>query len=181
MSSLRDSNEWVIGDKGQRAVAKFLREQGWWVVPSYEFSGSSDDKAPMLEGPLKGLILPDLDCAKDGQRMWVEVKTKTAATMTYDPCAIPGLSFKEARQQGIEGIAEHGISERQALDYLEVARITGADVYLVVYELSTSDVLWARLEPLVASARKSVMRKGLRYEGYMLYFARSDLRLLGKL
>ena len=180
MTTLRDTAEYALGHTGEERVAGLLRRSGWFVIPSYNYSGEEGNKAPRLQGALRAYVIPDLDCARDGVRNWVEVKTKTAATLTYDPMEIRPYSFQEAREMGLPGRLEHGISERHANSYAEVQRITGDQVLLVIYERSTGDVLWATLEAWL-DGRRSIMRKGSHSEGAMLYLARDAMRLLGHL
>ncbi len=163
MIPFRETAEFLMGRTGERIVADLLQRRGWYVIPSYDFAGPDGDKAPRLQGHLHQYVIPDLDVAKGGRRCWVEVKTKSRAT--------------ETRIAG--GRLEHGISLRHALDYQEVERISGCEVWLAIFERSTNCVLMARVADLMPTARRSVMRKGGFAEGPMVFFARDAFHVLG--
>ena len=129
-------------------------------MPSYDYSGEDNNKAPRLQGLAHGLAIPDLDVSKDGRRFWVEVKTKTRSN--------------EYRKQGI---LKHGIHVSHFEQYLEVERITGTAVWLVIYEESTGALLSQRLSELAKVAdfdRRPVMARG-----GMVYFPRDSFINLG--
>jgi hypothetical protein len=97
-----------------------LQEQGWYVIPSYDYAGEDGDKPPRLQGVKVAHPVPDLDVAKSGQRRWVEVKTKARANLRYTT-----------------GIYEHGIDLRLLQHYETVQKITGTDVWIAIYEEDT--------------------------------------------
>ena len=130
-TSLRETETWRRGRSGERLVARLLREKGWYVIPSYDYSGEDGDKAPKLEGRHDAFPVPDLDVSKRGLRYWAEVKTKAAATYT-----------RATRR------LEHGIPLRHYQAYRKVPEITGCDVWLFVYEEDTGEVLCGRLDDL---------------------------------
>jgi len=150
---LRQTPEFQRGRTGEEATAQFLRSLGWFVIPSYDYSGA-EDKAPRLQGLDIGYVLPDLDVSAYGTRLWVEVKTKYGASFTY------------STQQ-----LEHGIPLRHYLDYLEVERQTGNPVYLAIREEQTGACLIQRLGFLRAP-RITRMKKGGKEQEAMAYFPR---------
>lgn len=151
--AFRETETWQKGHNGERRVAQLLKERGWYVIPSYDYSGEDGDKAPKLEGLRDGFPVPDLDIAKDGERRWAEVKTKTAASYTR-----------------VTGRLEHGIPKRHYWAYKRVQEITGSEVWLFIYEEQTGDVLCARLDDLDAVKREYDGPKMSR--GGMVFFPR---------
>ena len=99
----------------ERTVAAWLMSKEWLVLPTYDFSGKSDDKAPklMAESPDESLVIPDLLCARRGEVRWVEVKEKDSASYT-----------------NITGRFETGISLRLWEHYQKVRAATGAPVWI---------------------------------------------------
>ena len=76
MPAFRDTEEFKRGQSGERVVAGILMNRGWFVVPSYDYSGEDGNKAPKMQGADLSLVIPDLDIARGGDRRWIEVKTK---------------------------------------------------------------------------------------------------------
>lgn len=138
-------------------IANLLRRRGWYVIPSYDYSGEDGDKPPRLEGLRNAFPVPDLDVARGGVRRWAEVKTKSAATYTRST-----------------GRLEHGIPLRHYWSYRRVQEITGTEVWLFIYEEKTGDVLFARLDDLEAEKREYAGSKMSR--GGMVFWPRSAFR-----
>lgn len=73
------------------AAGEFLRERGSYVIPSYDYSGAGDNKAPKALGPRGeiSLVLPDLlafrppsnDAGAPGAAFSLEIKLKTEGTL----------------------------------------------------------------------------------------------------
>ncbi len=160
LTDFRSSPEFQQGCTGERRVAEELQRRGWYIVPSYDYSGADGDKAPRLQGLKISYVIPDLDGAKLGERRWFEVKTKTAATFTR-----------------VSQRHEHGISRKHYESYKRVEQITGTPVWLVIYELSTDEILWCPLDRL-PTPRVSTMRKLGDPGEDMVYFPRSAFRQL---
>lgn len=150
---LRDTDAFQRGRTGERLVADLLRRAGWYVIPSYDYTGEEGDKAPRLSGLREGFVVPDLDAARRGTRIWVEVKTKAAATY-----------HRVGRRY------EHGIPRRHFLAYRQVQAITGCPVWLFVVEEATGVVLCARLDDLAGRCRVYTGAKMDR--GGMVFFPR---------
>jgi len=127
----RETEEWAKGRKGERLVAGLLQRAGWYVVPSYDYAGEEKDKAPRLQGARAEYVIPDLDIARNGKRLWAEVKTKSAPTLTRST-----------------GKLEHGMSLRHYNHYQKVQQITGCEVWIFIHELTSGAVLYARLDDL---------------------------------
>lgn len=156
--SFKQRAEYLLGDRGQRLVAELLKDAGWYVLPSYDYSGSDGNKAPRMEGRLASFCVPDLDCAKAAKRVWVEVKTKTRPTFTR-----------------LTGQDEHGIPLRHLEHYRRIEAETGTPVYLVIYELCSQSLLSARLTSLGTGRLSLGSEKYQR--GGMVYFPRDAFRL----
>ena len=131
--------EFLRGRVAEQIVADFLRGRGWYVIPSYDYSGADGDKAPKIQGLHDGIVIPDLDIAKAGSRKWAEVKAKghadfTLKTKTYD----------------------HGIGYRNWCHYKRAQEETGCYVWLFIIEEDTQILLAESLD---------VLGEGRRYEG----------------
>jgi len=158
----RQTDKYQRGHSGEQMVAKLLQDRGWFVIPSYDYSGEDNDKAPRLQGNLRAYVIPDLDIARGGRRIWAEVKTKACATYTR-----------------ITQRFEHGIPMRHFRDYRAVQDITGCSVWLFVYEENTGEVLCGELDNLAAHKREYTGGK-MSYGG-MVFFPRDAFTLLAKL
>ena len=156
--AFRETAEFQRGRTGERLVAELLQSRGWFVIPSYDYSGEDGDKPPRLQGLREAFPVPDLDIARDGQRRWAEVKTKAAATYTR-----------------LTGRLEHGIPKRHYWAYKRVQEITGCEVWLFIYEEQTGDVLCARLDDLESVKREYNGQKMSR--GGMVFFPRSTFKV----
>lgn len=133
------TEEYQRGLKSQTALANLLKNAGWYVVPSYDYT-AGETKAPKLQGGDEGgYVLPDLDVSIEvvdryktqPRRCWVEVKYKSN----------PSWYKKKSR-------FEFGISRRQLNDYRNVRRLTGCEVMIVVHEGVTGLILCQNLTVL---------------------------------
>lgn len=109
-----------MGRSIELIVSRWLRERGWYVIPSYDYSGDDGNKAPRLQGLAEAFPVPDLDVCRrlpqrKPQRRWVEVKAKEAASYTRNT-----------------GMYEHGIEHYD--DYVRVAELTGTEGWLAIVE-----------------------------------------------
>lgn len=100
----------------ERKLAAWVRRRGWHVLPTYDFNGAGEDKAPALLSPpgMTDLVLPDLQCFRSGRVRWIECKWKARA---------------DEYRKG--GYLVTGISLRLAGHYAQVRRATGADVWIL--------------------------------------------------
>lgn len=101
----------------ERAVSEWLQSRGWFVLPTYDYSGLAENKAPKMHGKVKSLVIPDLDICKDGERRWAEVKYKDQSTY-----------------HRITSTIEHGISARLLNHYRTVQETSGCDVWILILE-----------------------------------------------
>lgn len=161
-SSFRQSEKYQLGHTGELLISNLLQERGWFVIPSYDYSGDDGNKAPRLEGLLKSYVLPDLDIAKNGSRKWAEVKTKSSSSFT-----------KKTMQH------EHGIPMRHFEDYRQIRGITGCEVWLFVYELDCGEVICAELDTL--SQNRRVYEGHKMSNGGMVFFPRHIFRFFANI
>ena len=149
--SFRDSPEFERGHRGERMVAALLRDRGYAVIPTYDYT-TAQERAPLLQSRQGALVLPDLDVSTPTARYWVEVKThKDAAKNRWHECYV------------------HGVKLRHAVNYSHVSQITQARVRLAIVELRTVSLLTAwldELEPIdcqCSDCRQALNPKCLRY------------------
>lgn len=154
-----DSPEFARGRSGEQLVAAVLMQRGWFVIPSYDYSGSEGDKAPKMRRLGEGYVVPDLDTARGGRRIWVEVKTKGK----------PALYRKENREV-------HGIPQAHWEAYWKIQEVTGCSVFLVIYEECSGAVLVQSIQEL-AKARQDYNGWKMGRTG-MVFFPRAAFRLL---
>lgn len=161
---LEDTPEFQKGRTGEHVVADFLKDLGYYVIPSYDYSGKEESKAPQLQGLIEQYVIPDLDVAKEGRRRWVEVKTKYDATYTR-----------------ITHRYEHGLPLRHFRDYQTVQEITGTQAGIAIYEEVSNCILLAWIDDLAPHARYSDMKQnGVKKEA-MVYFDRRLFKMLRQL
>lgn len=136
--AFRETLEFKQGRTAEELVATELRRRGWYVIPSYDYSGE-DDKAPRLHGPHEvSWVLPDLDVCRGGVRRWVEVKYKSAAAHVYSP----------RQRVRPDCPLQHGISLRLVEHYRRVREQSGCEVWICIYEGNTRLVLIQNLAVL---------------------------------
>lgn len=158
MSSLRESSEFKRGRNGEQIVSFILRGLGYYIIPSYDFTGRDDNKAPRMLGSRLAFVIPDLDVARGGKRHWVEVKTKAKADFTR----------KTQRE-------EHGIDKRHYEHYQRVEAETGCEVVIAVYEEISCEVLAITLRRIAKEVRFSANFNAGR-GGY--FWSRDSMQLL---
>lgn len=132
------------GRAGEQTVVRWLQERGWYVIPSYDYSGGNGDKAPRLQGIRDRFPVPDLDVARGGNRRWVEVKTKQSADWT-----------RKTRQW------EHGIEHYD--DYVRVAEETGTEAWLAIFELDSGALLVQSFATLGEPRRSTYLGKRMAF------------------
>lgn len=107
-TKLAQSREYEI------ALAKWLQaERGFYILPTYDYSGLAANKAPRLICEKHGLVIPDLLAAKDGTMRWCEVKTKESADLYR-----------------ISNTKVTGMPKRHWLHYQEVKQLSGCMVFV---------------------------------------------------
>ena len=100
----------------EQRMGEWARRRGWYVLPTYDYSGRDDDKAPKLLAPpgRESLVLPDLQCVRPGETRWLEIKWKASCTRY-----VKG------------GYRTTGISLRLWEHYSQVELLTGGGVWVV--------------------------------------------------
>lgn len=130
MSAFDDKLRW--GGEAERAVSLWLQRRGWYVLPTYDYSGEDDNKAPKLEGQARSLVIPDLLAAQFSHgSCWLEVKRKTKADYTYTT-----------------GRHETGISLRLWNDYKDVAHESGIDASVIFVHEREDQIRAGRIRTL---------------------------------
>lgn len=153
-------SEFERGHEGELRIERALMRRHWWVVRSYDYSGSDDNKAPRMYSLNHerevGLVIPDLDVSRAGQRYWIEVKVKAKP-----------LHYRKFDR------LEHGISRRHYEAYKRVQRESGSPVWIAVYEEDTGAALIQSLDWLAISGfRDGPMKKGGASTEWMINFPR---------
>jgi hypothetical protein len=122
--------------KWEVALATFIRARGWHVLPTYDFSGKGDDKAPKLLAPAgqRDLVMPDLQCFRNGEVRWIECKWKARADFNIK-----------------RGYYVTGISLRLADHYERVNQMTGADVFLLFLHEHEGEVRGGKMRDLATA------------------------------
>ena len=152
--------EFQRGDSGQRLISEWLKHRGWLVIPSYDYTGATE-KAPRMQGIQSSFVLPDIDLSKSGKRCWAEVKTKSSSTLHRKT-----------------GILEHGFALRHYRDYLRVEKESGCTVFLIVYELDTTEILSSSL----SSLGKGRIYTGDKMDrGGTIFWPRTQFRIIGRI
>jgi len=151
--------EFLLGESGEDVVIAFLKSKGWHIVPSRDYNkDKGGSKAPCLQGETTGFILPDLDisCPRRGRR-WVEVKTYNTSP------------FNRAHKINV-----HGVNVRHYRDYRSVEQITGAPVWLFVYEIAKGILLSAKLFNLQQYPCLCLSCRNGNTSRCLVYFNRAD-------
>ena len=154
----RDDATFQQGRNGEKIVARLLQQEGWGIVPSYDYSGETNDKAPRLQFLRSGLVIPDLDASHLAYgRIWVEVKTNSEASWY-----IIGQQY------------QHGIREKHWNDYIEVQRITRTPVWLYVYQLDNQTIYKQAIDILIQHphTRTGTHKRHGKNAGTYVYFNR---------
>ena len=97
------------------AFSEYLQTvRGYYILPTYDYSGLGDGKAPRLLKGKDGLVLPDLMGVKNGKISWFEIKLKSEATY-----------YRKG------GCLETGLNLRHWNDYQRVKAQIGAKIFIV--------------------------------------------------
>jgi hypothetical protein len=155
----------ALGRLGELLVSRYLQSVGFGVLPSYDYSGVGNNKAPRLQFAQRGLVVPDLDCARSGARVWLEVKT-------YERAA-----YNRKRRADV-----HGIKSQHHAHYLEVEETTGNPAWVLFLEVETGALLTGKLSDLPWFACQcGGCESGRRCRvpnGPQIYVERRELRLM---
>jgi len=128
-------NQLKYGKEFEDTFSRFLMKHGWFVTPKYLFAGEG---APILIGLNSKYAIPDIDAAKDGQRIWVECKRKNK--MKFHPAT--------------------GYPKSNHICYQMVQKITGDKVYVVFEDESVGKVYGNWLDELEKHKYKEMFFEG---------------------
>ena len=156
MNSIDFKKNLEFGKIAEKEIEAFFQKRGYYVVRSYDYNGG-DNKSPKMFSYKNSndLILPDLDCSKNGVRIWIECKHYTSSP------------FNRKLK-----IFVHGILKRHYLQYLEVQKITGCPVYLFIKEVESDMIFGAKLEDL----KTYDCQCGHCSDKCLIYFNRADFK-----
>lgn len=141
------------------ALSRWLQKaRDYYVLPTYDYSGLADNKAPRMAGYKTNLIVPDLLAAKDGRFVWFEVKLKTAAAL-----------YRKTNTW------QTGIPLRHYHHYTELQLLTGALIWLVFIHKQEKEVRIGELSTLRVS---QVDHRNVMSYGGMAFFAWPELKYL---
>ena len=150
----KNSDAWKFGQACRDIAVRWFQERGYYVVPNDMIETGG---APMLEGHLKEFVLPDLQIAKDGQCVWVDVKGKAKAN-------------HYARQQ----LHQHGIELRHWIAYMAVCQITGLRGAIAILERDTRMLGFALIDVLQVHGQRW-RNHTTKYNGHDMIFFPRDL------
>ena len=119
------------GLRAEKFCSRWLIDKGYSVVNLYEYTGRNEAKAPRINDPGGGIVLPDILAVKDGKRFLFEVK-----------------NYADATPHRITGRLDHGILKRHWEAYKEAEKILDAELWLFVCEDSSGDLLGERISDL---------------------------------
>ena len=150
------------GAEAEIWVAAWLMRRGWRILPTYDFSGKDDDKAPRLAAvrPADSLVIPDLLSARGGTSRWVEVKRKTRADL-----------YRKT------GVLETGISRRLWTHYHKTQQATGIEVWIAFVHDVEGEVRVRSIDDLNALPPREYLGTKMGRDG-MVFFPWEQLLLL---
>jgi hypothetical protein len=155
----RQSIYFKRGLEGEIAIAQHLKRNGGWSV--FHAAGVNGEGAPLLRSDRhRSDPVPDLDVSRNGQRLWVEVKTKSHAVL-----------------QRSRATYRHGIEARSLYSYWRVQQETGTKCFLVFYELLSSEILCQSLDVLMPLAQHG--GGGEYYTERMVFWDRRIFKVIG--
>lgn len=106
-------------------VAELLLNDGWQVVhaPAVDREAQKGDNAPLVRAIEEANRMPDIFCIKSGRSCFVEVKYKSS-----------GPEYINKNDQ-----YEHFIDFPAWTDYHDIQKLSGIDVWLMIYEADVND------------------------------------------
>ncbi len=97
------------------AFSKWLQaKRNWYVLPTYDFNGFAQDKAPRLVSGGQKLVVPDILAFRQGKGAWFEIKLKERADL-----------YRATNTR------ETGLPYRHYKDYTRIAQLTGLPVWVI--------------------------------------------------
>lgn len=128
-----------LGKIVEEIVAAFLRSRGYFVTDVCALP-APDHAGPRTSTASESIILADLDCSKEGKRVWVETKGENVS------------AFNERLEEFV-----HGIRATYWPHYNRLSQVTGTPVWLVFLEVKAGKLLMANistLDPIPCMHRK---------------------------
>lgn len=108
-----------IGRAGEDILKDWLQQSGAYVIETRDMMKTDQKhKGPSMWGLNDSYVLPDFEAIKKGNLIFVEAKTKSTISN----------HLKSRKQQ-------HGIDTRHYIHYLEVNKLSGIDVWVVILEI----------------------------------------------
>jgi hypothetical protein len=158
--SIWSTPEGQLGRRGEEIVCEALMRLGWKINKQSRY----DTKCAPAIYDINGFwaVLADINGCKEGTRRWFEVKSKTKAEWVV-----------------IRKWEGHGIAKANLDYYSKLQEETGTEVWIMIYELSTNDILSAPLDSLLSgpshhfNTEKSLDRQ----KGGNVNFPRDQFRL----
>lgn len=163
---IRDSPQFALGASGEQAVSSWLKQRGFYVVPTGLIERGG---APLLEGHLRSIVLPDIQAFGRSGAAWVEVKTKTNRSKHH-----------------ISGRWEHGIDTPLWHSYLSVQDATKIAGFIAILEPLEREMRIGSLDALALMVRIRAtpgIRRAYRqsHDLGMAYFELDDFELCVKI
>jgi hypothetical protein len=150
--------------KYEEALSTWLQRQyGYYVLPTYDYSGLGDSKAPKLYKCESGLVIPDLFACRGGSSLWMECKWKTRADW----------------HRKTQRLAT-GISKRHFEHYIKVEEVSGVKVYIAFLHVEEDEIRIAPLSKLKDSINHEYDGKKMGRAG-MVFWRYDALILKGRL
>lgn len=116
----------------EKALATwFQRRFGAYVLPTYDYSGLQENKAPKLMSASAGLVIPDLLLCRNGKTTWAECKWKTNADLHRKT-----------------GHFVTGINARHFSHYKQVKNISGCDVVIMFLHILEGEMRGDEIDAL---------------------------------
>lgn len=107
-----------IGRVGENDVSKYLISNGWTIFPICD-SPADNFKGPRLNNSKHDIVAPDILAFTNNQSVWLEVKTKNAATL-----------YRSKNKYGKYRQWQTGIDMNAYEHYCEVSKNTPLPVWL---------------------------------------------------
>ncbi len=149
----------AMGRVGERVVGDVLKENGFYVLITGDFSGLKDGKVPSLCGAGKDrLPMPDMLVCKEGNTRWFEAKVKKGPAF-----------YRKA------GIWTHGVDTHKLDYYRNIQKTTGIKVDVGVLEIDNFLLVTAPLDVLERNVHSVSARAGKTFFPRDVFEQRYDL------
>ena len=124
MNNTEFQNNLAEARKYEIALSKWLQKKfGFYVLPTYDYSGLQKNKAPKLSGMMNSFVIPDLLCFKPERKVWVECKWKSKAEL-----------YRK------NNVYVTGIESRLFKQYQQVGKLSGIEVKIMFLHVAESEI-----------------------------------------